>query len=77
MQSARGSSEATVSFNCRRESLVQKLALMEPKQFLQEIRDMNSSNTSLSSCVGGVSGKEEIADLWRQHFEKLFDCIQG
>ena len=36
---------------------------------------MNSNHTSLPSCVGGVSGKDDIADVWREHFDKLFNCI--
>ena len=29
--------------------------------------------------MGGISGNYDIADvgLWRQHFDKLFNCIQG
>ena len=34
------------------------------------------NHKSLSSCVGGVSGKDDIADVWREHFDKLFNCIQ-
>ena len=26
--------------------------------------------------VGGVSGKDDIADVWLEHFDKLFNCIQ-
>ena len=37
---------------------------------------MNDNHTSLPSCVGGVSGKDDIADVWREHFDKLFNCIQ-
>ena len=35
---------------------------------------MNGNHKSLPSCVGGVSGKDEIADVWREHFDKLFNC---
>ena len=37
---------------------------------------MNGNHKSLPSCVGGVSGKDDIADVWREHFDKLFNCIQ-
>ena len=60
----------------RRESLAKKLALRQPNKFWQEIRVMNGNHKSLPSCVGGVSGKDDIADVWRQHFDKLFNCIQ-
>ena len=26
--------------------------------------------------MGGISGNDNIADVWRQHFDKLFNCIQ-
>ena len=32
---------------------------------------MNGNHKSLPSCVGGVSGKDDIADVWREHFDKL------
>ena len=60
----------------RKESLGKKLALSQPSKFWQEIRVMNGNHSSLPSCVGGVTGKDEIADVWRQHFDKLFNCIQ-
>ena len=61
----------------RRESLAKKLAaLSQPNKFWQEIRVMNGNNKSLPSCVGGVSGKDNIADVWREHFDKLFNCIK-
>ena len=39
-------------------------------------RVMNGNHKSLPSCVGGVSGRDDIADVWREHFDKLFTCIQ-
>ena len=62
----------------RRESLAKKLALSQPNKFWQEIRVMNGNHKSLPSCVGGVSGKDDktIADVWREHFDKLFNYIQ-
>ena len=60
----------------RRESLAKKLALSQPNKFWQDIRVMNGNHKSLPSCVGGVSGKDDIADVWREHFVKLCNCIQ-
>ena len=37
---------------------------------------MSSKNTSLPSCVEGVSGKDEIFEVWKRHFERLLNCIQ-
>ena len=37
---------------------------------------MNGNHKSLPSCVGGVSGNNDIPDVWREHFDKVFNCIQ-
>ena len=37
---------------------------------------MNGNHKSIPSCVGGVSGNDDIAHVWREHFDKLFNCIQ-
>ena len=37
---------------------------------------MSSKNTSLPSCVEGVSGKDEICEVWKRHIERLLNCIQ-
>ena len=26
--------------------------------------------------MGGISGNDDIADVWRHHFDKVFNCIQ-
>ena len=58
----------------RGESLAKKLALSQPNKFWQEIRVMNGNHKSVPTCIGGVSGKDDIADVWREHFDKLFNC---
>ena len=37
---------------------------------------MNGNPKSPPSCVGGVSGKCEIDDVSREHYDKIFNCIQ-
>ena len=59
----------------RRESLAKKLVNKDPKVFWKEIKLMNASKTPISSCIDGVSGVCNIAELWRTHYSKLFNSI--
>ena len=52
------------------------MALSQPNTFWQEICVMNGKHKSLPSCVGCVSGKDDIVYVWREHFYKVFNCIQ-
>ena len=36
---------------------------------------MNNVNTPLSNCIAGVSGGSNIAELWREKFSELLNCI--
>ena len=59
----------------RRESLAHKLAQCKPADFWKEIRSMNMNKTTLPSSIAGTTGGTNIAELWRQHFSQLFNCI--
>ena len=36
---------------------------------------MNNVNTPLPNCIAGVSGGSNIAELWREQFSELLNCI--
>ncbi len=38
---------------------------------------MNASKIPLPSSVEGVTGSENIADLWRKHYSDLFNCVKS
>lgn len=59
----------------RKDSLARKLANHSPAEFWKEIKAMNNNKTPLPSCIEGVSGAENIADLWRGHFEDLLNSV--
>ena len=59
----------------RKDSLATKLADCNPQSFWKEIRKINASKTPLPNCIDGVSGAENIAAMWRDHFQKLFNCV--
>ncbi|XP_058650707.1 uncharacterized protein LOC131551670 [Onychostoma macrolepis] len=45
--------------------------------FWKEVRTFNSCRVSLPCTLDGVSEAENIAELWRQHYCSLFNCIQN
>lgn len=59
----------------RRESLARKLLNKNPKEFWKEIKIMNNCNMSLPTNIEGVTGKKNIAELWRKHYFELFNSI--
>lgn len=38
---------------------------------------MNDCKAPLPSNVNGVCGSDNIAELWRQHYYELFNCIRS
>ncbi len=38
---------------------------------------LNRDNTSLSCTIEGVSGGDNIAELWRQHNSEPFNCVKS
>ena len=61
----------------RRQSLVNKFAnSRKPADFWKEIRNINNSGkTYLPSSVEGITGNDNIAEMWRKHFAELFNCV--
>ena len=42
-------------------------------EFRKDIRKHSKSKSALSNCIDGVTGKNAIADLWRDHYESLLN----
>ena len=59
----------------RREALAKKLLEADTCGFWKKVRSINSSHSPLPTCVDGVSGEAPIADLWKSHFQSLFNCL--
>ena len=60
----------------RKQSLANKLSLSQPNQFWNEIRAMGGKHLSLPSCIEGVTGKRNVCNVWKNHFERILNCIQ-
>ena len=57
----------------RSDSLAKSLSKNKNDDFWKEIRVMNNAKTPLPNNIGGVSGKENITEVWRKHFMDLFN----
>ncbi len=70
-----------ISFICRNEqilradSMAMKLLNHIISDFWKEVRTLNSCRVSLPCTLDGVSGAENIAELWRQHYSSLFNPL--
>ena len=59
----------------RCESLAKKMSSSSNSDFWKEIKAMNNANTPLPSSIDGVTGRCNIAEVWREHFCELFNSI--
>ena len=61
----------------RADSLASKLQSKDLNDFWKEVKVMNNSKTSLPASIEDACSPVEIAELWRKHYFKLFNCVNG
>jgi len=61
----------------RADSMANKLKSNNVVDFWKEVSVPNNYKTSLTCIVDGISGTDPIAELWRQHYGTLFNCIKS
>ena len=61
----------------RADSLARKLQINNVNDFWKEIKTVNNSKVPLPSNIDGVSGLEEISQLWRQRYSELLNCVKS
>lgn len=62
----------------RADSMAKKLLGNDVTGFWKEVKALNRSNTSLPNNIEGVTLVAcNIAELWRQHYSVLFNCIKS
>ena len=61
----------------KKDSLARKLLSKNDKEFWKEIRVMNSSNMPLPNVIDGVTGSGNIVDMWKCHYNDLFNCLRN
>ena len=56
------------------------LSDMDVDNFWKTVHKMNSNSTVQANVIDGITGQDNIADYWRQHFHKILnanDCDQA
>ena len=61
----------------RSDSLARKLQKNNFNDFWKEIKTINNCKKSLPSNIDGVSGPDEISQLWRKQYYELLNCVKG
>ncbi len=61
----------------RADLMVEDLLCNNVNAFWKDVRSINRSNVTLPCSIEGVSGAENIAELWRQHYSTLFNCVKS
>ena len=59
-------------------SLARKLVDKNPIEFWKEVKYMNASYvgpTPLPTCIDGISGADNIAQMWRDHYSDIFNSV--
>ena len=56
----------------RKDSLAKKLAGKSPKAFWDEIKSVSNNTMSLPTNIEGVTGRNNIAELWRNHYKDVY-----
>ena len=61
----------------RKESLGNKLADSDSRDFWKEIKGVNNAKMPLPISIEGVTGESNIASLWRDHYNSVFNSTDG
>ncbi|XDV38077.1 hypothetical protein PO909_007559 [Leuciscus waleckii] len=61
----------------RADSLVRKLLQNNVQDFWKEIQVMNAAKVPLPFSVEGVTGPDNVVELWRKHYSDLFNCVES
>jgi len=62
-------------YKLRADSLVRKLLQNDVQDFWKEIQVMNAVKLPLPFSVEGVTGPDNVVELWRKHYSDLFNCV--
>ena len=60
--------------NFLKNKLAEKLILKNGKNFWKDVRCIMGDKRVTATSIEGVSGEEDIAKLWKTHYEKIFNC---
>ena len=57
--------------------MAKKLENENYNEFWKEVKVDNNSKVPLPCSIDGVSGRKEIADLWKSHVKGLLNSVRG
>lgn len=60
----------------RADSMASKMMSNNITDFWKEVRSLNNCKSSLPCTVEGVSGEDNVVEIWRQHYSSLFNCLK-
>ena len=58
-------------------SMADTLLHNDVNSFWKEVKTLNMARAALPCNIEGVTDAVDIADLWRQHYATLFNCIKS
>ena len=61
----------------RKESLGNKLADSDSREFWKEIKGVSNAKMPLPTSIEGVTGESNIASVWRDHYNSVFNSTDG
>ena len=60
----------------RADSLAKNMA-DNAKNFWNDVKKINNVRMPIPDNIDGVNGKDKIAELWKNHFETIFNCLKS
>ena len=67
-----------ISEEMKANACAEGLLVTDPHKFWTNVNKISNSKANVHvASVGGASGKQDVADMWKNHFEKLYNSKKG
>ena len=61
----------------RQDAIANALCADSDGKFWKEIKKVSPNNVPLPVSIDDSTGKQEVADMWKDHFKNLLNCLKG
>ena len=61
----------------RQEAIANALCDDSDGNFWKEIKKLTPNNVPLPTSIDNATGKKEVTDFWKTHFDQLLNCVSG
>ena len=61
----------------RQEAIANALCDDSEGNFWKEIKKLTPNNVPLPTSIDNATGKKEVTDFWKSHFDQLLNCVSG